>query len=296
MAEAAKLPRVVSCSQYLTQVQVNESLSTETQMTTMTTTARKLELAKTRDAILAMYPGKDGIPMPDAMHQEPHYVEILATLKTFFNARPDVLVSGDTFIYYVEGDSNTKLSPDCYIAFGVDDEEVRKDDSYIVWRVGKVPDFALEIASKSTWRRDQNEKRNEYARIGIAEYWRFDPTGGDHYDTSLAGDRLVDGVYEPIEVNVGPDGIMRGHSELLGLDLCWVDGKLRFYNPATEEYLRDFLTSESERQAAEAHLASERAARQAAEDIAASERAARQAAEAELARLREQLRSDNGRS
>ena len=265
-------------------------------MTTTTTAARRHELAKDRDAILAMYPSKDGIPMPDAMHQEPHYVEILATLKTFFNARPDVLVSGDTFIYYVEGDPNTKLSPDCYIAFGVDDEEVRKDDSYIVWRAGKAPDFALEIASKSTWRRDQNEKRDEYARIGIAEYWRFDPTGGDHYDTPLAGDRIVNGAYRQIEVNVGPDGIMRGHSDQLGLDLCWIDGRLRFYNPASGEYLRDPITSEEERRAAEARLASERAARQAAEDIAASERAAREAAEAELARLREQLRSDNGRS
>jgi hypothetical protein len=102
-------------------------------------------------------------------------------------------------------------------------------------------------------------------------------------------------------VNVGPDGIMRGHSDLLGLDLlgldlCWIDGRLRFYNPASGEYLRDPIASEVERQAAEARLASERAARQAAEDIAASERAAREAAEAELARLREQLRSDNGRS
>ena len=75
---------------------------------------------------------------------------------------------------------------------------------------------------------------------------------------------------------------MRGHSDLLGLDLCWIDGRLRFYNPATEQYLRDPISSEIERQAAEASLA--------------SERAAREAAEAELARLREQLRSDNGRS
>ena len=60
--------------------------------------------------------------------------------------------------------------------------------------------------------------------------------------------------------------------------------------------LRIGITSEEEHQAAEARLASERASRQAAEDIAASERAAREVAEAELARLREQLRSDNGRS
>ena len=102
----------------------------------------------------------------------------------------------------------------------------------------------------------------------------------------------MNGAYEQIEVSVGPDGIIRGHSDLLGLDLCWIDGRLRFYNPASGEYLRDPITSEEERQAAEARLASERAARQAAEDIAASERAAREAAEAELARLREQLRSD----
>ena len=75
---------------------------------------------------------------------------------------------------------------------------------------------------------------------------------------------------------------MRRQSDLLGLDLCWIEGRLRFYNPATEQYLRAPITSEEERQAAEARLA--------------SERAAREIAEAELARLREQFRSDSGRS
>ena len=54
-----------------------------------------------------------------------------------------------------------------------------------------------------------------------------------------------------------------------GLDLCWVDGRLRFRDPGAEE----FLPTPSELDA------------QARED-----RAAREAAEAEVARLREQIR------
>ena len=40
----------------------------------------------------------------------------------------------------------------------------------------------------------------DYAAYGIPEYWRFDPTDGDSYPAGLAGDRLVDGEYQPITI------------------------------------------------------------------------------------------------
>ena len=42
-------------------------------------------------------------------------------------------------------------------------------------------------------------RRDDYAAFGIPEYWRFDETG-EHYGDRLVGERLVDGVYEPIEI------------------------------------------------------------------------------------------------
>ena len=70
---------------------------------------------------------------------------------------------------------------------------------------------------------------------------------------------------------VAPDaeGRPRGHSPTLGLDLVWDDRRLRFYDPATNEWLKSFDE--------------ERAARETAEARAES-------AEAEIQRLREQLR------
>ena len=84
----------------------------------------------------------------------------------------------------------------------------------MTWIAGKPPDFALEIASKTTGQRDMVVKRRDYARIGIREYWRFDPTGGEFHDAPLGGDRLVDGGYVPIETTTGTGwlnlGLQRG--------------------------------------------------------------------------------------
>lgn len=65
-----------------------------------------------------LYPETDGLPLPDGLEQEPYFIEILATLKAFLESM-DVLVSGNTIIYYVEGDPTLSVAPDCYIAFGI---------------------------------------------------------------------------------------------------------------------------------------------------------------------------------
>ena len=116
----------------------------------------------------------------------------------------------------------------------------------------------------------------------MREYFRFDSTGGRyHDDRPLAGDRLVEGAYERITPATSR-GKIRIYSETLDLYLCWEDGRLRFWDPATEEYLNDYDESEDARLAAEGALISERDTRLAAEARA-------EAAEAELKRLREQL-------
>ena len=79
------------------------------------------------------------------------------------------------------GDPRKSLSPDCYVAFGVDVESILSFDNYRVWEVGKAPASALEIGSPSTASNDVGPKRDLYASLGVREYWRFDPTGGDHY-------------------------------------------------------------------------------------------------------------------
>ena len=158
--------------------------------------------------------------------------------------------------------------PDMMLSWNSKPELIAEDGGYAIDRQGKPPDFALEVASKTTGVIDYTEKRSDYERYRIAEYWRFDDTGGRYHDVALAGDRLVNGRYEPIEIQWLNDIQCRGYSESLGLYVCWEDGDLRFYDPVSGEYLRDHY-EEAER--------------------AESEAAARRRAEAEIRRLRRRL-------
>ena len=107
------------------------------------------------------------------------------------------------------------------------------------------------------------------------EYWRFDRSGGGYYGEPLAGERLVDGIYQPVPLSGEPDGILKGYSPALRLSLCWDNEMLRFYNPESGDYLRSF-------EAEQARADSEQAARQA-------EQAARERAEARVRELEEEL-------
>ena len=219
---------------------------------------------------------------PDHMEQIREIHEVMALLYAHFadfNRRPDVFIDSDTNICYDPGNLNVRVAPDVYIAFGVDAEAIRPRRIYLPWEVGKVPDWALEIASESTRRVEVNNKPGIYQRIGVPELWRFDPTGGRYYGFALNGLRLVGDEYQPIELTTEPDGILKGYSEVLELSLAWDDGWPRFYDPATGAYLENWRQER-------AALQAEREARAAAENALETERARIRQMEEELRRLR----------
>ena len=144
------------------------------------------------------------------------------------------------------------LYPDLLIAFNVDPAVDIARNGYLIPEQGKPPDFVMEVASESTARRDETIKREAYAAMGVPEYWRFDATGGRRYRTHLAADRLVDGVYLPVAIHRIDDEHFWGRSESLNLDLCWEEGKLRFWDPAARRYLATFKEESAARRAAEA--------------------------------------------
>ena len=161
--------------------------------------------------------------------------------------------------------------PDLLVAFDANPDLYYAQNGYVISEQGKPPDFVLEVASPSTGRRDTVEKRVRYAELSIPEYWRFDETG-QYHGARLAGDRLVDGRYEPVEIEELPDGSRQGHSHILNADLRWTAGQLGWFDPVTGLHIATF---NSERARAEA----EREARLQAEARAAE-------LEAELRRLR----------
>ena len=177
---------------------------------------------------------------PDHMEQSRQIWEVLDLLQALFGdfyRRRDVFVDSGNFICYDRSDLNVRVAPDVYVALGVDAEAIRARRLYLPWEVGKPPDWALEIASESTGDIDTGRKRRIYADIGISEYWRFDPTGGDYHGEPLVGERLVDGIYQPIESSSEPDGVLKGYAEALRISICWHDGRPRFYSPTGGEYL-----------------------------------------------------------
>ena len=177
---------------------------------------------------------------PDHMEQSRQIWEVLDLLQALFGnfyRRRDMFVGSGNFICYNRSDLNVRVAPDVFVALGVDAEAIRARRLYLPWEVDKPPDWALEIASESTGDIDTGRKRRIYADIGISEYWRFDPTGGDYHGEPLVGERLVDGIYQPIELNSEPDGVLKGYSEALRISICWHDGRPRFYSPTGGEYL-----------------------------------------------------------
>ena len=200
-----------------------------------------------------IYPETDGMPLPDGYYQDPLFREIVTTVEMHFKDRPDVTVSGNTFVYYRQGDPRRFVAPDCYVALGISKESIQRFNTYRTWEVGQPPDFALEIGSPSTADHDLTDKRDLYARIGIGEYWRFDATGGDFYHEPLVGEYLADGQYHRFPLNHEPNGLIWAYSPALNLNLCWENGRLRFHNPATNEWLLSYQEQHAARQAAQAH-------------------------------------------
>ena len=73
-------------------------------------------------------------------------------------------------------------------------------------------------------------------------------------DNSRAGDRLVDGQYEPISIDEIEAGILQGYSAALGLFVQWERGELRWHDPETGQEIPTFEQEREGRLAAQARV------------------------------------------
>ena len=251
------------------------------------------------------YPDSDGLPMAENESQFWPILYVGSALDRYYQDREDVYVVGNLLVYYQEGDASKSVSPDLMVVLGAP-KHVRS--SYRVWEEPKAPDFVLEIASESTYRTDQGEKRDTYADMGVMEYWQYDPVG-TYLDPPLLGFRLVEGRYVPIPATTQEGGLLVLGSEVLGLELhlrlgAPVREALHFYDPVRGEYLRTYREAdrarEEEAQARreaegrleriEVRLEQTEGRLRQMQDRLREEQAARQALEAELRGLRQRGR------
>ena len=220
-----------------------------------------------------LYPETDGRPMPDSDYQGDACHYVVPALKAWFRAHPDVYASGDLFIYLEEGNPRNCIAPDAFVVLGAANH---RRDTYRLWEEpGGVPDFVLEIVSPSTWRADLGAKREQYAALGVAEYWLHDPHGR-HLQPALAGYRLDGGAYLPLPATGTPEGIAM-RSDVLGLELHLDGGDLRLFDPVSGKRLPTLEESRAAEAAMAARLrVSEADLRTAEARIAELERALRQ--------------------
>jgi Uma2 family endonuclease len=60
------------------------------------------------------------------------------------------------------------------------------------------PDLVIEVLSPSTWRFDKEDKKDEYERSGVKEYWMVDTA-----DKSAEGFYLENNEFKPLPTNKG---------------------------------------------------------------------------------------------
>ena len=238
------------------------------------------------------YPSSDGRPVAESDHQFIPLTYAASRLRQHFRQRDDVYVAGNLLIYYEEG-TRARVAPDVFVVRGA---PRHKRSSYLLWEEPKAPDFVLEITSRGTRGEDQGRKRELYRRLGVAEYWQYDPTG-DYLEPALQGLELVAGEYVRLVQRELADRTLVLTSAVLELELRLSERGLRFHDPVSGRDLPDLAETDAawrrERQAheqAEQDRQRERQARERAEQRWQRAEQARQAAEARIAELEARLR------
>ena len=121
-----------------------------------------------RTAAAVVYPSADDRPMAESDAQLGAMLYLLTALRIRTRDRSDVFVGGDLFVYYEEGNSAAVVAPDVMVVIGAPKRAEAPRPSYKLWEEQKGPDFVLEVASRSPWAVDRDEKRGGGGGVCIA--------------------------------------------------------------------------------------------------------------------------------
>jgi Uma2 family endonuclease len=155
------------------------------------------------------YPSSDGEPIAETYAHLMAIFAILSVMKQYLAAesaqlnrsvdKPGTVLS-DQFLYYAEGYPKLRVAPDVMIILNV---AGGGRDNYKIWEEGEVPSVVFEVTSKGTQKEDQDFKQKLYERLGVQEYWQFDPKG-EWIPTQLKGYQRHQGKYQLITTDRSP--------------------------------------------------------------------------------------------
>jgi Uma2 family endonuclease len=259
------------------------------------------ERERAADALPTWVPHEETGAMDGDRHQRARDGAV-GTLAAYFAATgKKAYVSGLIAVYFFD---EARIQPDVFVVLGADPAP---RNSWVVGTEGRAPEFVLEILVLGRRRKDLQDNVTRYAQLGIREYFIADIQRRQMRAYRLADPAIR--LYTPVVPQLG-----RFRSEVLGLDVKLEGDLVRFYLGATRlldpeevtESLRDELNDEQMRHQETLELAAgetqarlqaetraneaESRAREEAQARADAEARAREA-EAELARLREVLKS-----
>jgi Uma2 family endonuclease len=194
------------------------------------------------------YPESDGEPLAETEIHLDVTIDLIQGLRRRYRDDANLYVVGDMFLYYVQGDPRSVVSPDVFLVRGVPKTPRRR--IYKLWEEGVAPSLVIEVTSDSTRDEDVRKKKAIYERLGIEEYFLFDPLGA-YLKPRLQGYRLGEGRYQRLPAD--PDGAL--HSLTTGLILRPEDSGLRLVDGETWEPIPWAVELDDRLRAAEAEIA-----------------------------------------
>lgn len=206
------------------------------------------------DPVFDPYPISDGAPMTNSQEQYFAMTYSRFALSSLMETRNEsCILVADFGLYYepIDPALNRRapfVAPDITLVLGV---ALPKFTPYLWWEVGKAPDLVLEIVSSST-RSEDAVKRVLYARLGIAEYWQYEPPG-ERLTPGLECCRLVEGRYVRVLSTYRPElGALWIWSPVLGTAWGLLDtGELRLWDPERKEWFPTDVEMAAQRDQAE---------------------------------------------
>ena len=89
-------------------------------------------------ALLDAYP-EIWEPRPDTGRQDRPQQDVKEAIRSRYGGPPDVFVSGNSGVYYEEGNRDAVFLPDCYVVFGEGADALWNPYAYRIWEFGRPP-------------------------------------------------------------------------------------------------------------------------------------------------------------